>query len=221
MLLPSNFVCHVLDANQDISYLDSLLDEKDLLKVVDSSFYSNVPQEHLTIFGHKHGIYCFPTTELAEWLKSEINNLSAIEIGSGNGALARHLGIPATDSRYMELPEIKAYYASVRQPVTKYPDDIIKLDAISAIKKYKPNVVIGCWITHKYREDEHERGGNMYGVDEDWLIKNVNKYIVIGNEKIHGIKRILKLPHKEFKFPWLYSRSLEPSKNIIYVWEHL
>jgi len=205
--------------NEDVSYLDSILLDNNLLKVVSASILSEIPQSHLALFGHKHGFYCFPTIELADWLKQEIDLKTTIEIGAGHGALARYLGVPATDSRYMETLEIKAYYAIINQPVTKYPDDIIKLNGVEAIEQYQPETVIGCWITHKYNETDHWRGGNMFGVDEEWILKNVNKYIMIGNEQTHMKKKILDLPHKEHKFPWLFSRSLEPTKNIIYIWE--
>jgi hypothetical protein len=206
--------------NQDICYLDDiLLDQNRQLKIVHSSIYQSIPQEHLALFGHKYGYYLFPTLELAEWLKNQVDLTSTIEIGAGHGALARYLGIPATDSRYMERDDIKQYYAALNQPVTQYPDDIEKLDAIEAIDKYKPECVIGCWITHKYKESEHWRGGNMFGVDENRVIRNVSKYIMIGNEQIHNKKKILELSHKDFKFPWIFSRSMNVTGNIIYVWE--
>jgi hypothetical protein len=119
----------------------------------------------------------------------------------------------------METDEIKVIYAMMRQPVTVYPNDIQKFDAISAVEKFKPKTVIGCWITHKYREEEHEREGNMYGVDEELMLQKINTYIMIGNEKVHSKKKILQLEHSEYKFPWLFSRSLEQTKNTIYVWE--
>lgn len=203
----------------DVSYLCPMLLENGLLKVVSSSVYKTIPGDHLAVFGHHKGFYCFPTIELADWLKQEIDLTTTIEIGAGNGALARYLKIPATDSKYMENPEIKLFYTMTGQPVTIYPEDIIKLDAIAAVSTYKPKAVIGCWVTHKYREEEHERGGNMFGVDEDTILSNVDKYIVIGNELVHSKKKILELPHKEYKFPWLFSRSMNQSKNIIYVWE--
>lgn len=205
-------------ANQDVSYLNDILLNNGLLKVVPANILAEIPQQHLTLFGHKHGFYCFPTVELAEWLK--IPGLeNTIEIGAGHGALARYLGIPATDSKLMQNPEVALLYRLMGQPVTTYPDDVIKLDAVEAIKKYKPKTVIGCWVTHKYIEEEAAREGNMYGVDEQWVLKNVDRYIIIGNEKVHGQKKILELSHKTYKFPWLYSRSVEPTKNIIYVWE--
>jgi len=209
----------ILDAKQDIGYLDSLFDENRLLKVMPESFYKNVPNEHLALFGHFNGFYCFPTLELAEWIKGFVDLSKAIEIGAGHGALGRYLGIPITDSKCMERPDVKAYYDMIRQPVTRYPADIIKMDAVEAIEKYKPETVIGCWITHKYCDGELDRGGNIYGIDEDFIIENVKRYIVVGNERVHKYKRILGYEHKEFKFPWLYSRSLFRGYNVIYMWE--
>lgn len=203
---------------KDVSYLDSLLLDNGLLKVLSASTYSTIPTEDLMLYGHFKGYYCFPTIELAEWLMQHIDVDSTIEIGAGHGALARYMKIPAIDSKCMELPEVKIYYALMRQPITIYPEDIIKLDAIEAIKKYKPKTVIGCWITHKYKEEDHERGGNMYGIEEEDILKNVDQYIVVGNEKVHGKKKILELKHEEYKFPWLFSRASEPQKNIIYIW---
>lgn len=204
---------------QDISGLDPILLENGLLKVVPAEIYSKIPQEQLSLFCHKNGFYCLPTEELAQWLSQIIDVNSTIEIGSGHGALARYLKIPATDSKLMESEEIKTLYALMGQPVTAYPSDIQKYNAVEAIKKFKPKTVIGCWVTHKYKEEEHHREGNMFGVDEEWVLRNVDRYIIVGNEKVHAKKKILELPHQEFKFPWLFSRSLEQSKNVIYMWE--
>lgn len=206
--------------NIDVSYLNKILLENNLLKVVPSSVLISIPQNHLAIFGHNNGFYCFPTIELANWLKDNFDLSTTIEIGAGHGALARYLKIPATDSCFMERSEVITAYKAVNQPVTKYPKDIIKLDAISAIERYKPKTVFGCWVTHKYKQEEHYRGGNMWGINEEWILKHVDQYIIIGNENVHKKKKIIELPHKEYKFSWLHSRSLEPMKNIIYVWDN-
>jgi len=203
---------------KDISYLDDILLENNLLKILPAHIYAALPPEDLMLYGHFNGIYCFPTIELAEWLSERINIASTIEIGAGHGALARYLKIPATDSKCQERPDVKAYYISTGQPLTKYPEDIIALDAVDAIKKYQPETVIGCWVTHKYKKTEHDRGGNIYGIDEEFILKNVKQYIVVGNENVHGNKKILKIKHKEYQFSWLYSRATNPRKNIIYVW---
>lgn len=205
--------------NEDVSYLDNILKQDELLKVVPAEVYAGITALHLRLYGYKNGFYCFPTVELAEWLKNTFDLEGAIEIGAGHGALARYLGIPATDSKLMNKPDVAALYTLMGQPLTKYPSDVIELDAVEAIKKFKPKTVIGCWVTHKYTEQEAAREGNMYGVDENWVLKNVDRYIIIGNETVHGQKKILELPHTEYKFPWLISRSAQPTKNIIYVWE--
>ena len=205
----------------NVEYLnEQLLDNTNLLKIKDASFYKNIPQDHLILWCHNNGIYGLPTTELINWLKDFIDDEIAIEIGAGNGAIGRALNIPITDSCIMEINEVALYYLAMGQPLTKYPNDIIKLDAISTIKKYNPTIVIGCWVTQIYREEDGEKqSSSIFGIDEEFILKNVKKYIVIGNRTVHGQKRILKIPHIELQFPWLFSRSTYPNDNIIYIWE--
>lgn len=201
----------------NVNYLDHIFTDFKL-KIMPAAFYEQIPQEHLALWCHNNGIYGLPTTELIDWLRLQITP-KTIEIGSGNGAIGRELGIPTTDSCFMRRPDVALLYTLQGQPTTKYPDDIEELSAVDAIEKYQPEVVIGCWVTHKYREDEHWRSGNMYGIDEDYILSKVKKYIVIGNEVVHSQKRILQYKHQELKFPWLYSRSMNISGNTIYVWE--
>jgi hypothetical protein len=204
----------------DVSYLDSQLLCNDKLIIKPASFFKSLNYEHLIIWCHKHGIYCIPTTELIDWLKPHIVKDKTIEIGAGNGALGRALNIPITDSCYMRNNEqVILTYTLIGQPLTKYPDDIIELDAIDAIKRYVPDVVIGSWITHKYNPEQHEREGNMFGVDEQFILDNVKKYIMIGNESVHKHKPIFDKPFTTFKADWLISRSMRPDLNIIYIWE--
>lgn len=210
---------HLLQ-NVDVSYLDELLDEDGVLVIKDASFYDSIPQEHLALWCHQHGIYCLVTTELVDWCKQQIEGQNAIEIGAGNGSLGRALGIPVTDSRMHERPDVALLYRLQGQPVTTYPDHIVEMDASAAVSYYKPDVVIGCWITHIFNEEDSWRGGNMYGVDERILLQNVKKYIVIGNRTVHKNKRILSREHDEFQFPWLKSRSLNIDDNLIYVWRN-
>lgn len=67
---------------------------------------------------------------------------------------------------------------------------------------------------------EHWREGNKWGVDELALIKKIKKYIMVGNLYTHCHKPILELPHEEFSFPWLWSRSSLHDQNRIFVWHH-
>jgi hypothetical protein len=198
-----------------------LLDEQSILKVVPAEYYAQVSQETLAFFCHKYGFYTLPTTELIEWLKPHVVPGKTIEIGAGVGTIGRALGIPLTDSCYMRTnAEVIAYYTLMGQPLTKYPEDIEELDAVAAVDKYKPEIVVGSWITHKYTVERAELGGNMFGVDEEYVLRNVKKYIMIGNDQVHRLKPLLALPHEKFCPDWLYSRSMSGRPNIIFIWEN-
>ena len=84
-------------------------------------------------------MYLLPTIELVERLKRAIDGRRAIEIGSGNGVLAEALGIQGTDNFMQEMPKYKALYAAQGQPTIKYGKNVENLDALAAIKKYKPD----------------------------------------------------------------------------------
>lgn len=202
----------------DVSYLDKLLiDEKGLVRVLPAADLAAVPVDHMRLWCHKRAVYGLPTAELVAWLKNLIGDRSAIEIGSGNGALGRALGIPRTDNRMQEWPEIIAHYGASGQITINYPDDIEKLAALDAITKHRPDVVVASWVTQLYRPDEHERGGNMFGVDEDALLDTGVTYVHIGATGSHQNKRILSRPHEEFRFDWLAGRGA-PADRVIWVW---
>lgn len=205
--------------NEDIAELKKNLFDNGLLKVVPTKNFELLTSNQLQLLGYLFSIYCFPTTELADWLKKNCDLSKAIEIGAGHGALARYLKIPATDLKVMEFPEVQTYYQVMGQPITNYPDDIIKLEAIEAINFYKPETVIGCWVTQKWDPDDPDRDGSIFGIEEEQILKMVKRYIMVGNRDVHSSKRILKFPHKEFSFPWLYSRAKNHLNNVIYVWE--
>jgi len=168
-------------------------------------------------FMYIHGIYVLPTTELIEFLRSQIIG-KAIEIGAGHGAIARSLNIPITDSRMQEQPEIKFIYQMGGQPPITYHDDIEKLDAIQAVKKYEPDTVIGAFITHKF--DVKIGNGNAMGVDEEKMFSKIkSRYINIGNKHTHKDKPILKLKHTEYQFDWIITRSVNQYQNVIFVFD--
>lgn len=137
----------------------------------------------LDLFLHKHALYSYPTTELLEYLSGIIAGKKAIEIGCGLGIIGRSLGIPITDSKQQSWPEVKTYYEAFGQPVIQYPDDVEELDALAAIEKYQPDVVIGSYITHIW--DDNTKSGNYWGVDTLKLISSVDEYYMIGNGKVH------------------------------------
>ena len=107
------------------------------------------------------------------------------------------------------------------QMTVNYGKNVEKYEAIDAIRRFKPKIVIGSWVTHKYNYKFHYNGGFQYGIREDVILDKVDKYIFIGNEYTHEKKLILKdnPPTRTYKFPWLVSRSGKKDKNVIWIWE--
>jgi len=194
-----------------------LLDNEGLIKAVSPSILKSITSQDLAIWCHSHSIYGIPTPELIDWLKEEIRDKSAIEIGAGKGTFGKILGVPQTDGFIQLIPEVRLHYELMKQPIIEPHKNVQKFEASDAVKHFKPEVVFGSWITqHDYKPIPQS---SFWGVKEDEILKLVSKYIVIGNEGSHGLKKILSYPHKKYKFDWLYSRSQTKSENIIYVWE--
>ncbi len=202
----------------DLTDLENqVFDNEKKLIIKPYAFWKDRNLNERKYFMYIHGIYVLPTTELIEWLRSMIVG-SAIEIGAGNGSIARSLGIPITDSRMQESPEIKFYYQMGGQPPIVYHNDIEKLDAIEAVKKYEPDTVIGAFITHKF--DPKIGNGNALGVDEIKMLQKIKRrYINIGNKHTHKDKPLLKIPHTEYQFDWIITRSVDQYQNVIFVFD--
>lgn len=205
---------------EDIRYMDDILfDSKGRLQVVPYDIIKDIPQNHISMFCVQKGLYAIPTQELIDFLKEEIGEQKAIEIGAGNGAICKALGIIGTDS-FMQLePAIKARYELMRQAIVPYGEHVEKLDAKEAVRKYRPEIVVAAWCTHKYNPKEHWREGNQWGINEKLILEKTKKYIHIGNEKTHGKKPILNYPHRTIKAPWIVSRAINPDLNAIFIWE--
>lgn len=174
--------------------------------------------EELRMFCHFFGRYFLPTIESVEILKKLIEGKHAIEIGSGCGDLARFLNITATDNYCMEIPEVKAFYEATKQPVTKYGSNVEKIDALDAVKKYKPDIVIGAWV-NQWIDPYYpppSGGGSIYGVKEEEILDLINTYILIGSEKIHGTKKIMKYRHVEIDGNYFRSRRQD---NKVWIWD--
>ena len=205
--------------DQDVSALEQKFLVNGDLRVPSASEYKLFSQEQISIFCVKNAFYGLPTEELIQWIKQQIGNKTAIEIGAGNGALGRALSIPMSDSFLQDQPEVRAYYESLKQPTIRYGKDVEKLDYKEAIQKYRPEIVIGNWVTQLWRDHSDDGNASMHGLDEDWILKNVPCYIHVGNIKTHGRKRILKTSHQQYKFDWLISRSTAADECVIYVWD--
>jgi len=199
-----------------------LLDERGQLKLLPTAAYDAFSRESLIAWCYHNARYGVPTIELVQWLKDRIGGRSAIEIGSGAGDLAYHLGIPATDSKLQKKPAVRAFYDLAGQPVIRYPKFVQNLDALEAIEEYRPEVVVASWVTHWVDPNLPLPSGAigcMYGVREDLLLATGVTYILIGNLHVHKQKPIFALPHEEHNLPFLRSRATFPDLNRVWIWE--
>jgi hypothetical protein len=201
---------------------DLLLDSAGRLRPVPAAELARLPYAAVRLWCHENGIYGLPTTELVEDLRRIIGNRTAIEIGAGMGVFGRALGIPMTDARTMERPEVRAQYEVLQQPVTRYGADVEHLDAAAAVEKYKPQVVFGSWITQIARAGEPipVGGGSPLGVDELALLERVEWYVLFGNTTIHGQKELFRCDRFsvwEMRSPAFWSRSASPLENVLYL----
>jgi hypothetical protein len=198
----------------------NLLDPQGHILLLPSIFYDTIPNVELRFWCHVKARYGVPTTELIGWLKHEIGTRSVIEIGSGSGDLCHHLGIHGTDNYSQTFPDVKNHYEVTRQPVIQYPAFVERIAAEPAIVKYQAEVVIGSWVTQWTDPNlpPPHGGGSMYGIAEDWIIQTGRTYILIGNESVHGTKKIMSIPHRTILEPFIRSRSAHPDLNRIWIW---
>lgn len=199
---------------------EGALDERGRLRVLDTAFWYQFNQTEIAHFCVTQGLYCIPTTELVAWLKERIAGRPAIEIGAGTGALCAALGIKGTDNYMQTWPEIRSAYDSIAQAPVAYGPHVEERDAERAVGKYRPKVVVAAWVTHKYRVEAHWREGNKWGVSEEKILQapSVEEYLFVGNRHVHRHKPLLDLPHEEFEFPWLISRTMTDAPNFIASW---
>lgn len=202
----------------DITYLEKQIFKDNKFQFLSYKFYKDIPENDIKLFCYKHAIYCLPTIELVEWIREQIDGKYTIEIGSGNGYLAKELGIKATDSFLQDRPDIQLKYKLMKQPTIKYGDNVQRMSANEAVKFYQPKIVLGVWVTHLYDFREHWREGNAYGIDEEHIVRNCSKYIFIGSEKTHKLKPIHNLNKTTYKPEWLVSRNCDDS-DVIWIWE--
>lgn len=202
--------------NENTQDLDALLlDEQGRLRVLPADELRTMNEGRMRLWCHKNAVYLIPSQELVAWIKDRIKGRTAIEIGAGNGALGRTLGIPMYDNfMQQDFPDVVACYEAARQPRVRYGADVIKRNANAAVRVKRPQVVIGSWITHLYKADEPGRGGNVYGIDELKILDHVETYIHVGCQRVHGQKRWR--PTEEHQPDWLFGRGRD---RVIYVWE--
>lgn len=207
-------------SDMDTSDLDRLLlDDHGRLKVVPAEVYASIqPWDKLRLWTHKRAFYGLPTTELVDFIRQIIGGRTAIEIGSGNGVLGRALGIPMTDNLCQQQPDVAMFYAMTGQPVIQYGKDVECLDALAAVRKYQPQVVVASWVT-QYSDGSNGRPGSMYGVDEEAMLNmpGVETYILFGSVRNHSHKDICSRPHRVIQEPWMWSRA-QLGDTALFVW---
>ncbi len=194
-----------------------LLDNHSRLRLLPYKYYENFDWESFRFFCHQYARYGIPTLELVQYLKNVIRDRSALEIGAGCGDLGYHLGIHQTDSRIQEHPDIIDQYQKLGQPTIRYPKGVEKMEALDAVKKYKPQVVIASWVT-VFSDKETSYGSSPYGIREDEILNLVDTYILVGNISSHGDKPIMALKHKTIDEPFIISRSANRDGNRIFIW---
>ncbi|EAO3414744.1 hypothetical protein E3L83_19410 [Salmonella enterica] len=184
-----------VDAFGDIDPIrdPSLFDAAGTLLPQPAEYWASKTLGQRVMFGHETGIYSFPTHEGVDFIKTAIAGREArtIEIAAGIGAWAKALGIRATDSYLQRRPDIAAKYKAMRQQPAPYGKHVEKLEAVKAVRKYRPQVVVASWATQKFRADRFCMRGNADGVDELRILPMIDDYIFVGNTGQHGDKMIL------------------------------
>lgn len=224
--------CKTTEIDIDKVDLDRALEIADLLcpehngivKPLPFSVIANDTVDTLNLVLQYSALYTFPVVELIDFLKGEIDDdpelepHTAIEICAGMGWIGRGLGIPITDSRIQERDDVRSSYLANRAVPIQYPDDVECLDAVSAVKKYAPEFVIGSYVTRLYGLGSLKQGSS-FGVDTPWLVNNCRRFYHIGNDDVHYGDPIMKRPHQRLKFDWLVTRGNSEHARI-YVWEN-
>lgn len=166
----------------------------------------------------RKAVYQYPTLELIEVLSRIIDGRPAIEVGSGMGHIGRLLGIPMTDSYMQTRPDVSMYYAMLGQTPICPPPCVECLDAHEAVAKHRPKVVVACWLTHQWEEGMSQ--GNSMGVSEERIVRDVETYVHVGNDKVHSQKPIWAMPHDKVYGEWIVSRAADPSLNYVATWNN-
>lgn len=195
-----------------------LLDDMGRIRMFPADFYRQFSTTNLRSWCHYRARYGIVTLELCNWLRNRIGGRQAMEVAAGMGDLGYWLGIPMTDSYQQVEDEMTSQVMQLTgQPPTRPPVVVYKEDAQTAVIRYRPKVVVASWLTQ--RRLHGDTTGNYLGPREEVVLDHCQTYIHIGNEIVHGHKRILARQHERFHFPWLVSRARNPAQNVIYVWD--
>ena len=202
---------------EDLTEIEDLLFKNGEFQLVSAKEILKFSEAHIVQFGSKYALYTIPTLELIKALRELIGEDRAVEIGSGVGIIGKALGIRCTDNFCQERPELKKHYQKYHQQTVNYGPHVLKRDAEWVAKKWRPDVILGSWITHRYSEEL--KSGNAYGPDEEIILNHCKRYILLGNAKTHDVKPIMKYnPQIISDFPGYITRSTSPKDNKVYIW---
>lgn len=189
------------------------------MRVLPHSEWMKFSWQEIRTLLHETATYVVPTEELIDYLDELIGDEKAIEICAGNGYIGSNLDILMTDSYQQQDDKMTCmYYDLMKQPRIKYPASVMKLEASQAVRRMKPHTVIGCYATHKWREDT--QSGNDKGVDFEDVFSKVQCLVLVGNLQTHKDNPLMALPHEEVALPGLLTRAADQSQNRIFIWNH-
>lgn len=209
----------------DVSHLDSFfLDENGRIKAVDAYELHQINEFERNAWAWKNSIYQFVTQEMVQSLKERIAGRPAIEICSGVGGLGHLLGIAMTDS-YVHTEKVGMEYCIHKneRPIYPDPEHVIRMEANVAIDYDKPKVVIGAFVPPKYKHEHGHNfsGGQIWGVDEELLLRKVETYILFDHLGHTPRRRILemKIPVSENSPLWQVTRYKDQSLNRMWIFD--
>ena len=187
------------------------------MRVLPHSEWMKFSWQEINTLLHETATYVVPTEELIDYLDEQIGDEKAIEICADNGYIGSNLDILMTDSYQQQDDKMTClYYDLIKQPRIKYPPNVMKLEASRAVRQIKPHTVIGCYATHKWREDT--QSGNIKGVDFEDVFSKVQRLVLVGNLQTHKDNPFMALPHEEVALPGLLTRAADQSLNRIFIW---
>jgi hypothetical protein len=213
--------------DKPLEHIDDILLRNGELQVLSSADLSQINSLELRLWCHKKGIYGIPSIELIAVIKSHLVENKSIEVGGGCGVFGSALQIPSTDSMIQNDPMVRMFYQALGQPIVEYGKNVINLEASAAIDQFMPEVVFGSWVTQYVppeKAEELQGQGSEYGLKESEFLPNIKKYIVYGNDSIHGNKKIFN--DTKYKVERIYngadffSRASKPELNCLYVITH-
>lgn len=208
------------------------------LKCVPIADVHSIDIMELKNFMMEQGLYVMPTIELAETLRELIEGYQAsnpLEIGAGNGAISRYLGIRAVDN-YMQTPDWQPASAKDRkwyketsglylnQGRVQYGSNVLKIDGEEAVKRFKPDFLIGLYLTHKYDKNLPERGGNSFGVSFAKILKtkSVKQMAFVGNFATHKDHTLLcDFAPRDYQVDSIVTRAANPEETRLFMWDKI